>query len=483
MSEQIKANSTITEFFTWITQNLEPSSRLGIAARSYLEQEARETAAAHEGPFLTIITRTQGNRPEMLAEVLLGLSAQSDTDFELLIMGHNISEEGARSVSTLLSELPDGMRARTRLIPVMGGTRTTPLSRGFEEARGAYITILDDDDLIFENWVECFHKGAEAHAGKILHTYAVLQDWETLSGDYSNTSRAIGPMRNPYCRPFRFHEQLSLNYCPLCTLAFPAELYHGLGLRFDETLTTTEDWDFLMRSAFLVGVADIPEITFLYRNWVNAENSHTLHGQEEWKDNYNRIRDRLATMPALLSASTVADLIDAEPVPLSMRDGNEASGQAIPELEVFFDCGHGFNEQDKRNGQPGHESKYPFVITGVGHAPITALRIDPALFGGITIGNLRVKVLTLDGKALRFSLRNMQTNGIVVNKHIVFVKDDPQLCFTLGAPTMIDKICIGYDFQNSIDDEVVRLLSSRFPLFYRVRRKLKHLLKRILRRV
>ena len=44
---------------------------------------AHETADAR--PFLSIITRTQGRRPHTLTEVLVCLTAQTDTDFELLL--------------------------------------------------------------------------------------------------------------------------------------------------------------------------------------------------------------------------------------------------------------------------------------------------------------------------------------------------------------------------------------------------------------
>ena len=89
-----------------------------------------------DAPFLSVIMRTQGHRPEALSEVLLCLCGQSDLDFEVLIMGHNLDEKGRASVIKIIDQLPDYMNGKVSLVEVTGGNRTTPLSRGFEAAKG-----------------------------------------------------------------------------------------------------------------------------------------------------------------------------------------------------------------------------------------------------------------------------------------------------------------------------------------------------------
>ena len=73
-----------------------------------------------EVPFLTVITRTQGKRPEALAETLLCLTGQTDMDFELLLIGHNLNEEQGELVEGIIDSLPDEMKERTRLVRVDG---------------------------------------------------------------------------------------------------------------------------------------------------------------------------------------------------------------------------------------------------------------------------------------------------------------------------------------------------------------------------
>ena len=126
-----------------------------------------------ERPFLSVIIRTQGRRPEELREALTCLNAQSDPDFEVLLIGHKLDAEGDKLVSAILGEQAQPFRDKIRFLRLDSGTRATPLNFGFAHARGSYVSFFDDDDLVFENWVEKFHEAAEEHSGAILHAYVV----------------------------------------------------------------------------------------------------------------------------------------------------------------------------------------------------------------------------------------------------------------------------------------------------------------------
>ena len=97
-------------------------------------------------PFLSVITRTQGRRPHTLMETLANLAAQTDQDFELLLMAHRVDSAGQASLQAALAALPETARFRRRLISVHGGTRTAPLNAGLDAAAGTYAAVLDDDD-------------------------------------------------------------------------------------------------------------------------------------------------------------------------------------------------------------------------------------------------------------------------------------------------------------------------------------------------
>jgi hypothetical protein len=63
----------------------------------------------------------------------------------------------------------------------------------------------------------------------------------------------------------------------------------------------------------LRGVATIPEVTSIYRWWVNGESSRFTHGSEVWGTNHARIREKFDSQPILLpagSASRIVSLFD-----------------------------------------------------------------------------------------------------------------------------------------------------------------------------
>ena len=296
----LPGGTRLYDYLEWIDDQISHPDPL--FRKKYLPLIRKEKAAREaDHPFLTVITRTQGKRPEMLRETLLCLSAQIDTDFELLLIGHKLTDEGHELVEQILSEQPASFRAQIRFIELNEGKRATPLNVGFARAHGDYVAILDDDDLVFDDWVEGFHKAAEGNEGSILHAQVLTQTWRTFTADETPGALiSVGSYGTEYCVDFEPIQQMESNHCPLNGLAFPVFFFHKLGLIFDETLTTTEDWDFFMRTSFLSGVTDVGHPTCIYRLWENTDNSYVVHKQWEWQENYDLIQNKYAAMPVLL---------------------------------------------------------------------------------------------------------------------------------------------------------------------------------------
>lgn len=269
-----------------------------------IEREQEKNAG--KKPFLSVVTRTQGKRPEMLRETLLSLSAQTEEDFEVILIGHKLNETQRALVSQILSDMPQKLQDKIRFIELNYGNRTTPLNLGFSYAHGEYISILDDDDVVFDNWVEKFREAANKMPGRVLHAYTIAQRWQVVETDCGLLGlRASGEPSNTYCKDFEMIKQIELNVCPPVGLAFPAFAFQKMGIIFDETLDTTEDWDFLMRTAFIFGVTNIREPTCMYRLWTNAENSQTVHNQDIWQKNYAIIQEKIKSMPVILPAGEI----------------------------------------------------------------------------------------------------------------------------------------------------------------------------------
>ena len=443
-------SSSVSEYFAWIEQNIPVDTPLYQAAKGYLEaSQAEDSQADPSAPFLSIITRTQGKRPDMLCDVLLSLTGQTNTDFELLIMGHNLTEDQHTAVRELISELPEWMKEKTRLVPVVGGTRSTPLNVGFEEAKGSYIAVLDDDDLVFDHWVETFYQLSQKYNGRILHSYSVIQNWETVGENLPNTPRVAGAPENTYCCDFDYMNQLRLNKCPFCALAFPAYVYKKLGLRFDETLTTTEDWDFLMRSVFLTGVADSSEITFLYRNWLNAENSTSLHAQEEWRKNSNYVVRRFSKTPFIMPVGGLKKYYD------EILESDALYNEDMDNTELFYDDGSGISpEKLLRRKNSDDNRKFPFVYDANGETAIKlhGIRFDPRLKGFFSMRKLLIRVLDVNDQIIDFTLKDILTNGYISKEKILFMKSDPQIILYFSAPIEVKEIRIGCVLKEGLSD-------------------------------
>ena len=301
----LSAGTPINSLLKHIRSQVDRNDTVNQFVRVYLPAAPLHEKPSVDGarPFLTVVTRTQGKRIASLRETLLCLSAQSDQDFEVLVVGHMLTLEQQLAVERVISDLHASMRAKTRLVKVDQGERAAPLNCAFARARGSYVAMLDDDDLVFGHWVETFKSLHENNPGKMLRSTAVSQDWDKIPcGDNELATRCKSGYKAQYPEAFDLFDHLIENRSPLHSLAFPLSLYHDLGFRFDETLTTAEDWDFIVRASPLSGVVSTGEVTCVYRRWENVASSSTIHEQHEWTTNYHHTLRKVDALPLLLPA-------------------------------------------------------------------------------------------------------------------------------------------------------------------------------------
>ena len=261
--------------------------------------------ADESAPFLSVIMRTQGKRFEALKEALLCLQSQTDDDFEIILIVHKADDEGKASVLKLLDTLTPDFKTKLRHEFLDTGTRTAPLNYGASLARGSYFAMLDDDDLLFDNWVENFHTAAIKHPKTVIRCYGCTQVWKAVETTTGTRLKSNGTIVNQYCTPFQLLAHLEDNQTPISCVAIPAFCYHLLGLHFDDTLTTAEDWDYIMRCILTVGVHDTERITFLYRLWSNLETSRTIHAKKEWSKNRKAIYKKLDQIPIITDRQSI----------------------------------------------------------------------------------------------------------------------------------------------------------------------------------
>lgn len=256
-------------------------------------------------PLLSIVMRTQVHRPEALRDVLLCLAAQTDGRFEVLLVVHDGSLNDA---SLILNDQPNWLRSRTRVLVASGGTRSHPLNIGIGAAIGSQISFLDDDDLVFQNWVESFLDAAEQHPRRLIRTSAGVQRVTTViwPGGLLGHQNESG-VSTPYPLVYDLADHLRVNMTPLMALAFPRKFFDIFG-GADESLAVCEDWDLALRAARIIGVSDVPALTAIYRRWNSGQDSYSLHDQSIWERDMARVKEKLDSSPLVVPAGGASDL-------------------------------------------------------------------------------------------------------------------------------------------------------------------------------
>jgi glycosyltransferase involved in cell wall biosynthesis len=259
-----------------------------------------------ERPFLTVLLRTQGRRLEALKDALLCLAAQTNRDFEVIVLLHGVEESAATAVHRIIDRQPAEFAARIRALDVTGGMRSKPLNAGIAAARGRYVAVFDDDDLVFGHWVEEFASAAQLAQGRLIRAVVAVQDAapETWPQGRSGFRTSSWPSAE-YPSEFNQLDHLLVNFSPFMSWAFPRSLFELFGLRFDEELTVCEDWDMILRGSTLCGVQEIQEMTAIYRRWTGAETSYSSHSRDSWRESEQRVLDRLDSRVVMLPPGSV----------------------------------------------------------------------------------------------------------------------------------------------------------------------------------
>ncbi|QNM96968.1 methyltransferase domain-containing protein [Chitinimonas koreensis] len=317
----LSPNTLIGQYLRQIKHQADKNDTVNQLVRAYLpaapQQQApvlQDRSSGSDRPFLSVVTRTQGRRCGALRDMLLCLAAQTDQDFELIVVAHKVSVEQQIKIERLIEEQPPYMREKTRLVLVDRVGRAAPLNEGFAAARGRYVAMLDDDDVVFGHWIETFKQmDANDGAGCMLRTVTAEQDIEAVEWrDKSPGLRTVGPIKKSFPSEFDLFAHLTQNFTPIMGWAIPSSVYHELGCRFDETLNTAEDWDFEMRAAFLCGVRSNPEITSIYRKWKKGHSSFSEHSQQQWQRDYERILISMDAEPRLFPAGSTKLIRDQQ---------------------------------------------------------------------------------------------------------------------------------------------------------------------------
>ncbi|MHB9004868.1 MAG: glycosyltransferase family 2 protein, partial [Coriobacteriia bacterium] len=336
----LQRRTTLRTFLDMVRQRAEVNSAVNQFVWLCHSGPLREVPTEVPSPevFLSVLIRTRGRRLHELRETLLCLLAQTVDDFEVLLLLHEVSDTARDLVRGLLAEFPPSLTARVRVIDVNGGTRARPLNVGFDVAVGRYVAVLDDDDHVMAHWVETFQSLEADAGGRLIRARCAVQRASVLEVRGRVASSANGGIELPYDPEFALLAHLIDNQTPFMSVAFPRGLFTHLGMKFDESLSTTEDWDFILRSSSIAGVLDSPEVTAIYRRWSNNPASRTDHRPSEWASNRGAIDRKMDLEPILLSAGEARVLrerltLSQQPSPLAAAEVQVQQVQQVQQAQ------------------------------------------------------------------------------------------------------------------------------------------------------
>lgn len=244
-------------------------------------------ARPDHSPAVTVLVRTV-NRPELLRRCLASLDAQYLRSFEVVVV--NDCGVDVSAVTGVLS--PDvTVTVRTPDAPL---GRAGALNEGLRTARGQWVCILDDDDVVHPDHLAHLLQGAEAADGPdVVYTQALeaVED-----GDGRVLSRRL-----VHARDHSRDALLRGNYLPILTVLFPRHLALEAG-GWDEDLPVLEDWEFWLRLSAVSDFRALGVVTAEYRVRGDRSNS-TSSCTGIWGEALARVDTRHpATSPAQADA-------------------------------------------------------------------------------------------------------------------------------------------------------------------------------------
>ena len=149
-------------------------------------------------PFLSIVLLGVDGSPWLLNDALVALDAQSDDDFEVIVVAPDPTTGGS-SIETMLRRFSAGLASRTRIVaapntPGDATPRLAALRTGAALARGRYLSFLNATDVPFGHYVETLSRLARTSPRGVLRARALRQPLRRVAwrGDEPGFEPAAG---------------------------------------------------------------------------------------------------------------------------------------------------------------------------------------------------------------------------------------------------------------------------------------------------
>jgi glycosyltransferase involved in cell wall biosynthesis len=224
-------------------------------------------------PLISIIVPTY-NRLYPLGELAEALHRQTFNNFEAVI----INDHGA-SVDTVRERYPE---LAINIIDLEANVRDVQARNiGLQHARGRYIMLVDDDDLIVPDHLETMLKAIEGY--DFVYSDAEIFDYTTVENVRIPTTRRV----------FAYEHNLEAirtysTFIPTGCL-YKREIHNIIGA-FDTSIANHWDWDFFLRVLERFQVKRVHRAGSIYAFSAQGDNMSGDH--QKMRESLNRLSEK-----------------------------------------------------------------------------------------------------------------------------------------------------------------------------------------------
>ena len=264
-------NMTVNQFVRAYRRLPRPSSEDRIRHLAGVE-DFTGSAVGVEVPFLSVLTRTEGTRPGLLAETLTCLAAQRFDDLEVVVLVHGREPGSFEACEQVVNGFDDSFASRVRVEQVHGENRSAHFNAGLVLARGRYVAFVEEGDLVTSEWAQQFANAVSRAPGKLVRSERCVRQVRQPAPDEMAMGASPVTLSKPVMEPqepFDVVAHLGGAKTRLSAVALPRSLVSEVRLRFDEQLVVADDWDLVLRAALLVGVEETEQAACIELHWVD----------------------------------------------------------------------------------------------------------------------------------------------------------------------------------------------------------------------
>ncbi|MEZ5582056.1 MAG: glycosyltransferase [Candidatus Competibacteraceae bacterium] len=209
-------------------------------------------------PLVSVIVRTQ-NRP-LLLQAISSLLTQTYPHLEVIVVN-----DGGEDVSTVIAPFSNYLNITYRTHATSRGG-VAAANTGLAVARGKYVNLMDDADLLYPEHVEKLALFLETTGEQVAYSDCTQSEYRWEGTDFVLDQQKTVFRGVDFDRD-RLHCE---NYLAGLSILFARALWERIGLLGDSP-TGFEDWDFWQRLAEHAPFHRLPGVTAEYRHFAPRE--------------------------------------------------------------------------------------------------------------------------------------------------------------------------------------------------------------------